>query len=261
MRNRLKNSWVVLVAALAISYTAFAHTGQQAAAPKANTNAQPNDPRSFAGVWNPAPYMQPKGEVDPLDLSGHLKLLPPFTAEGQAAYEANVKFNAAGDVTPCYPYGTARNYFTPRPLEIIMVRDRVIEHFEYYDEWREIWTDGRGFPADPEPDFMGYSIGKWEGDTFVVESKDYNGKQFLTWEGIPLSTSMRLTERWTRVDADTLKIFFTFDDPKMYTKPWNITFFWKLHRDWQLDAHPCTIDQLTEWDKKMGNVDGLSESV
>jgi hypothetical protein len=150
----------------------------------------------------------------------------------------------------------ARNFFTPRPFEVIDAKDRVLQHFEYYSDWREIWTGGRNFPDDLEPDYMGYSLGKWDGNTFVVESKGYNGKQFLTWQGFPISPGLRQVERWQRVDHDTLKIVFTFDDPKNYAKPWSITYFWKL-KNWQLDAHPCTISQLKEWDERMGHVDGL----
>jgi hypothetical protein len=251
---------------LAISAVAVAQTNRpQGAAPDtANTksgnaktaNAKIFDPRDFSGVWNPAPYMQPKGEVNPIDLGGNPIPLPPFSPAGRATYETNKKFIAAGDVTSCDPYGTARNFFTPRPFELIKARDRLLQHFEYYDNWREIWTDGRNFPTDLEPDFMGYSLGKWEGDAFVVESKGYNGKQFLTWQGFPISEGMHQTERWQRVDRDTLKILFTFDDPANYAKPWSITFFWKL-KDWQLDAHPCTVSQLKEWDERVGHVDGL----
>lgn len=256
----MRHHFFAFIAALAtlFSFSTAVHAqgGSDATAAKSGAKA-PFDPHDFSGIWNPAPYMQPKGEVNPLDLSGHPKILPPFTAEGETTYEANAKFIAAGDVTPCYSYGTARNFFTPRPFEVIVARDRVIQHFEYYDDWREIWTDGRGFPEDAEPDFMGFSIGKWDGDTFVVESKDYNGKQFLTWQGFPISTGMFQTERWTRLDANTLRVVLTFNDPKFYSKPWTITYFWKLHKDWQLDAHPCTIDNLAEWDQKMGHVDRL----
>jgi len=257
---------ILMAVFLAISTVAVAQTNRpQGAAPDtANTksgnaktaNARTFDPRDFSGVWNPAPYMQPKGEVNPIDLGGNPIPLPPFSPAGRATYETNKKFIAAGDVTSCDPYGTARNFFTPRPFELIKARDRLLQHFESYDNWREIGTDGRNFPTDLEPDFMGYSLGKWEGDAFVVESKGYNGKQFLTWQGFPISEGMHQTERWQRVDRDTLKILFTFDDPANYAKPWSITFFWKL-KDWQLDAHPCTVSQLKEWDERVGHVDGL----
>jgi hypothetical protein len=254
MRNRLVGVMLAFVAALACASMLVAQSGQSKAA-KADAKAHPYDARDFSGVWDPAPYMQPKGEVNPLDLSGHPKILPPFTPEGRAKYDVNVKFIAAGDVTSCDPYGTARNYFTPRPFEVIVAKDRVIQHFEYYDNWREIWTDGRAVPDDIDPDFMGYSTGKWDGDAFVVDSLDYNGKQFLTWQGLPLSTQMHQTERWQRIDHDTLKIYFTFDDPKYYARPWHITYFYKL-KDWTLDAHPCTIEELKAWDK-VGHRDRL----
>jgi hypothetical protein len=160
-------------------------------------------------------------------------------------------------VLDCDPYGTARNFFTPRPFENINSRDRLLQHFEYYDNWREIWTDGRDFPKDLEPEYRGFSIGKWEGDTFVVDSHGYNGKQFLTWQGFPLSESMHQTERWQRVDHDTLKIVFTFDDPKMYAKPWTINFFYKLKSDWVLDAHPCTLAQIKEYEERISHADKL----
>jgi hypothetical protein len=157
----------------------------------------------------------------------------------------------------CDPYGTARNFFTPRPFEILLTHDRVLQHYEYYDNWRQIWTDGRKIPADAEPDFMGYSVGHWEGDVFVVESAAYNGKQFLSWSGLPISESMHQTERWQRIDADTLKIVFTFDDPKMYSKPWTVNAFWKLKKDWELDAHPCTLSELKEYDERLNHTDKL----
>ena len=248
MRKWLVSSAVALAALLACS-PFVAGQSDHSTATKSNAKNQPYDAHDFSGVWDPAPYMQPKdGEVNPLDLSGHPKILPPFTPEGKAKYEANAKFIAAGDVTNCDPYGTARNYFTPRPFEIIKAKDRLLQHFEYYDNWREIWTDGRGVPDDFDPDYMGYSTGKWEGDAFVVDSVDYNGKQFLTWQGLPLSTAMHQTERWQRVNHDTLKIYFTFDDPKMYTQPWHITYFYKL-KDWTLDARACTIEELKAWDQ------------
>lgn len=246
-------------AALAQSTGSAAPAKQGAASKSAaagNATSAKFDPHDLSGVWNPAPYMQPKGEVNPLDLGGNPNPLPPFTAAGRAAYEANKKFVSAGDVTSCDSYGTARNFFTPRPFEVIESKDRILQHFEYYSDWREIWTDGRGFPEDPEPDYMGYSLGKWVGNTFAVESKGYNGKQFLTWQGFPIGLDMHQTERWERINRDTLKIVFTFDDPRNYARPWSITYFWKL-KEWQLDAHPCTFSELKEWDQRMGHVDGL----
>ena len=62
----------------------------------------------------------------------------------------------------------------------------------------------------------------------AIESRGYKGKQFLTWQGFPLSESMHQTERWQRVDHDTLKIVFAFDAPAACAKPWTISYFYKL---------------------------------
>ena len=260
MRNRIAIWTLLLAAAFSCPKMLVAQgepaKGAKAQSPKTQGQAATFDPRDFSGVWNPAPALRLKDEVNPLDLGGNPNPLPPFSPEGQSRYLANKKFIAAGDVLDCDPYGTARNFFTPRPFENIASRDRLLQHFEYYDNWREIWTDGRAFPDDLEPDYMGYSIGTWEGNVFRVESKGYNGKQFLTWQGFPLSESMHQTERWERVDRDTLKIVFTFDDSKMYTKLWNITFFYK-RKDWALDAHPCTISALKQYDDKVNHKDNL----
>ena len=116
------------------------------AAAKAERKAAAFDAHDLTGIWNPAPFMQPKGEVNPLDLGGHPNPLPPFTPAGEAQYLANAKFIAAGAVLDCDPFGVSRNFFTPRPFEILLTRDRLVQHFEYYDNWREIWTDGRKIP-------------------------------------------------------------------------------------------------------------------
>jgi hypothetical protein len=246
------------VAILALALSASAQAGRTTAA-KADAKSSAFDPRDFSGIWNPVPSMQPKGEPPVTFGRAFAKAdpLPPFNSAGEAKYEANAKFIAAGDVLDCDPYGTARNFFTPRPFELLVSRNRWLQHFEYYDNWREIWTDGRKMPADFDPEYMGFSTGRWEGDAFVVESSGYNGKQFLSWSGLPQSQSMRQTERWQRLDQDTLKIVFTFDDPKYYAKPWTITGYWKLKNDWVLDAHPCTLAAIKEYDERVNRADKL----
>src|SRR6202161_306332 len=168
MRNRALWSVIAVSAAVAFLAVARAQTDHSAAA---KTNGAAFDAHDFTGIWNPAPFLQPKGEVNPLDLGGHPNPLPPFTPEGQAQYQANAKFIAAGAVLDCDPFGVSRNFFTPRPFEILSTRDRLVQHFEYYDNWREIWTDARKIPTDVDPEYMGYSIGRWDGDTFVVDSR------------------------------------------------------------------------------------------
>jgi len=258
MRNRFMSCALAWAAVFAFVPAVCAQADNSRAA-KADAKTASFDPRDFTGIWNPVPNMQPKDEPPITRGRSFVKgdLLPPFTAAGEAKFQANVKFIAAGDVLDCDPYGTARNFFTPRPFEILLTQNRLLQHFEYYDNWREIWTDGRKIPADVDPEYMGYSVSHWDGDTFVVDSAAYNGKQFLSWTGLPLSESMHQTERWQRLDQDTLKIVFTFDDPKYYSRPWTITAFWKLKKDWVLDAHPCTLSAIKEYDERVNHADQL----
>ena len=92
--------------------------------------------------------------------------------------------------------------------------------FEREHEWRQIWTDGRGHPKDPEPTWMGDSIGKWEGDTFVVDTIGLNEKSWLDFYGDPHSDDIHLIERYKRVDHDTLTLQLIVEDPKAYTATW-----------------------------------------
>src|SRR5580658_7563334 len=115
MRKWILGSAVALAIAIAFLTVAGAQTDRSGAT-KTNPKPAVFDPRDFTGIWNPAPFLQPKGEVKPLDLGGHPNPLPPFTPAGQARYLANAKFIAAGAVLDCDPFGTARNFFTPRPL-------------------------------------------------------------------------------------------------------------------------------------------------
>jgi hypothetical protein len=121
----------------------------------------------------------------------------------------------------CYPPGVPRIYLFNFPMEIFVVPGRVLIIHEFGHYIRQIWTDGRKLPDDPpELRFDGYSVGRWEGDTFVVESSGFNDKLWLNYYGDPHSETMHLTERYQRLDKETLSIAVTVDDPKAYTKPW-----------------------------------------
>ena len=89
-------------------------------------------------------------------------------------------------------------------------------------QFRQIFTDGRPLPTDPNPTWMGYSVGRWDGDTFVVETTGYNDKTWLDFLGHPHSEALRVTERFKRTDFGNMRLEMTFDDPKAYTKSWTI---------------------------------------
>ena len=93
--------------------------------------------------------------------------------------------------------------------------------YEGGSRYRQIFLDGRQLPQDPNPAWMGYSVGRCEGDTLVVESTGYNDRTWLEL-GYPHTEGLRITERFRRVDHANLEIMLTIDDPKAYTAPWSI---------------------------------------
>jgi hypothetical protein len=114
---------------------------------------------------------------------------------------------------------------TPNLLSFISGRDKMVQFFSWERAVREIWTDGRQLPT-PEalenlsPRWYGYSVGKWEGDTFVVDSLGYDDRTWLDHLGYPRSDQMRMHERYRRISAETMELDVTITDPKIYTKPW-----------------------------------------
>jgi len=124
----------------------------------------------------------------------------------------------------CKPSGGPRMYHTPYGMEFVDMPE--MQRIYVYGvggphTYRTIYMDGRKHPADFDPSFQGHSIGKWEGDTLVVETVGFNEKFWLTREGIPSTQNVVLTERFTRTDYDDLDYLATIDDPETYTKPWS----------------------------------------
>ncbi len=156
---------------------------------------------------------------------------PPMTPWGKAKFEATKPSYGPRSVPPgegndevstCEPMGYPRDLWEAnlRPFEFIQIPGRVLQHMQFHDLWRTIWTDGRQLPKDPDPAWNGYAIGHWDGDTFVVESNGYDDRTWLDHFGSPHSDQMYLVERYKRVDADHLELQMTLTDPKTYTAPW-----------------------------------------
>jgi hypothetical protein len=126
-------------------------------------------------------------------------------------------------VKACAPVGITRlineGGGAGRPFEIIHLPNRIFLHYEW-DHWpRDIWMDGRAHPANQLPTWMGHSIGKWDGDTLVVDTVGFNDLTWLDTNGHPHSQSLRMVERYRRVNQDSMEIQVTFEDPEIYTKP------------------------------------------
>ncbi len=120
----------------------------------------------------------------------------------------------------CLPLGIpAADILSYSPFKIIQSRGVTVVFYEVDNSHRQIYTDGRKLPADPQPTWLGYSVGHWEGDTFVVESAGFNDKGRLDGFGHPRSEALRIEERFHRRDFGHMDLQLTVDDPKLYLKP------------------------------------------
>ena len=131
------------------------------------------------------------------------------------------------------PMGIPLAGLLSEPIKIVQSPRLAIVLYEADNSHRQIYTDGRSFPAEFEfPAFLGYSVGHWERDTLVVETRGFNERTALDLIGHPHSTALRITERFSRRDFGHLDVEMTFDDPQMYTKPFTI----KVPHDLLADA-------------------------
>jgi hypothetical protein len=139
----------------------------------------------------------------------------------------------------CLPLGPVRLHTFTGFKKIAQVPGLLVLTYEYNASYRQIMTDGRPLPADPNPSWNGYSSGKWEGDTLVVETAGFLDGVWLDISGTPSSDAMRITERFRRPNFGTLEIELTVDDPKTYTKPWTVTLKWSIKLDSDLLDYIC----------------------
>jgi len=247
MRKQTMISIRVLVAALALPVVATAQAPVSVPAPegwKQCPRCQNNKDRADGKVK----YKVEGHTFSPRDLSGvwgfsginaAFRNPPPLTDWGKQQHAATMGAkNAAGEFlhtkdtykgtgapVNCDPAGWPRLYTDNYGFEFIMLPDRVLQFFEIIHTWRTIWTDGRKLPENPpEPRWMGWSVGHWEGDTFVIESNGFDERSWIGESqpdgGWTHSDEMKVVERWRRLDYGTMETQITVIDPKTYTTPW-----------------------------------------
>jgi len=141
----------------------------------------------------------------------------------------------------CIPGGVPRSNLVSAayPMRIVMAPGRVVILYEAIHGWREIFNDGRPLPKDMNPTWMGYSIGRWNGDEFVVETAGFNDKGWLDNAGHPNTDKLRVTERFRRKDFGHMDIEITIDDPGAYAKPWTVTLPLLFQADTDLLEYIC----------------------
>ena len=159
--------------------------------------------------------------------------------ESKPAYGPRSSPDSTDPILRCLPPGVPRIMLMPFPMQIVQTPTEIIMIFEYDHYVRQIYLDRHEHPRDLSPTWMGDSIGKWEGNTLVVDTIGFNDKSWLDQVGHPHSDALHLIERIRRVDHDTLQEDITVDDPKAYTKPWTGQQVFKLRTGWHLIEYVC----------------------
>ena len=151
----------------------------------------------------------------------------------------------------CLPMGIPGTYFRPRTFQFVQLETRALMLFEVDRMWREIHLDGRSFPDVPLGTWMGYAVGRYEGDTLVVETRQFRGweenaQRWLDRLGHPFSDELKVTERFRRTSRETLVNEITIDDPVAYSRPWTATMNYRLRQDFEMGEFICNELMLSE---------------
>ncbi len=143
----------------------------------------------------------------------------PITKEAAAIFAGRLKNDGKDNPTGyCAPAGVPLAQLLFLPFKIVHTKREIMI---LGGDWttRQIYLDGRSLPADPFPAWMGYSVGRWDGSTLLVETAGFNDKTWLDFLGHPRSEAMRITERYSRRDFGHMDLEYTINDPHNYTKP------------------------------------------
>jgi len=260
MRNRFLSVVFVLAAVLVVSRVSIAQIDPKAANQAIYSGKHHEGsvkPHDLSGVWmvsenfrfspiheQPASFLQPwamvKLNAEPIALR---KDLPAGHAGGDTALGRDADIS-------CSQISLTDFITKQKPIEIVQTPQRIFMFFEYEHTFREIWMDGRQLPKDADPSYFGYSVGKWEGDTLVVESVGFTDKTVIN--GMPHSDALHFVERYRRPDLDTLELTMTASDSKAYTKPWTagpVKLAW--HPDWELVEAFCIQEENSAFKKSI----------
>ncbi len=214
---------VAIVVALASAAPAAAQWKNLPPAPRLTAPAPraPDGKPDLSGVW------QADGQTYFFDLASGLKpgdvvMLPWARAEQQ---RRETRDHGDDPLARCLPHGVPRiNTNGLFPFKIIQTPKLVVILYEQLNLFRQVFLDGRQVAADVNPQWLGYSVGHWDGDTLVVDTRGFNDKTWLdTRMGRPASDALHVVERFRRPRAGDLEIVATIDEPKTYARPWTTT--------------------------------------
>src|SRR5213592_4665475 len=254
MKTRLK--LFVTMLTLAAS-AAFAQNPQRGAAPPRPAPHWPDGrlnlgaPEGEKGLWAPAGIVQVSVNPTSVNRAGATTHLPnnikiedvPFQPWARALHEAREKaFESDEPHTRCKPSGGPRQFITPYGVEFVEMPEQ--KRMYIFDiggphTFRTIYMDGRLHPKDLDPAYYGHSVGRWEGESLVVDTVGYNTKFWMDREGTPHTEQLHLVERFTRTDFNSLKYEATVDDPGAYTSVWTGGFIMRWSAGTELFEYIC----------------------
>jgi hypothetical protein len=162
-------------------------------------------------------------------------LTPEYAAKRKARLDAAPEDNQSAN---CLPPGMPGIMGQPYPMEFLLTPGQVTIVIEAYQQVRHIYTDGRRLPTDPDPKFHGSSVGRWEGDTLVVDTIGFSPLTLLA-SNTPHSDKMRIGERFRLSGPDAMTIETTITDPDALTTPFVSNRTLRRHRDWTLAEYVC----------------------
>lgn len=226
MRKHGRGWILVLAAMLFCSPSVFAQGAGKGTTP------------DLSGVWG-----SPAWDSDPDSLPSKVAANPlneepiPYQkwAEAEHVY-AHDPFNERNRIeldpmNKCFPPSPYQVMGNIDPFEIIQVPGRVLIYSEYNRELRQVWLNEEQ-PDYVDPTWLGHSVGKWDGNTLVVDTIAIDSRN--SWGGFVHTDELHLTERIRKTDPQTLEVEMTIDDPKAYTKPWKRVFVRHLRSDWRI---------------------------
>jgi len=167
----------------------------------------------------------------------------PLTPAGLGRWKHNTQPTTPSPIVNCLPDGMPHGNVLPQPFKVIHSTGVIVLLYEVGTTFRQVFMDGRKLPVDPSPTWQGYSVGRWEGDTLVVDTIGFNDRSWLDVRGTPHSEEMRVEERFRRRDYGHLDLTTTITDPKTFTRPITFGVVLDLMPDTDLLEHYCAENE------------------
>ena len=167
----------------------------------------------------------------------------PLTPAGLERWKHNAQPTTPSPIVNCLPDGMPHGNVLPQPFKVIHSTGVIVLLYEVGTTFRQVFMDGRKLPVDPSPAWQGYSVGRWEGDTLVVDTIGFNDRSWLDVRGTPHSEEMRVEERFRRRDYGHLDLTTTITDPKTFTRPITFGVVLDLMPDTDLLEHYCAENE------------------